>query len=110
MRRLSTNGVGKLSRSVELQRHTRSKPEDERIQLNSLNITVPDHLKLLSRNEFKNRTGETVLSYLEQTGFQFHQRCIEDHANWLSSNNTRGRNLRMKKLNLIFLIFRYQTT
>ena len=33
-----------------------------------------------------------------------------DQANWLSSNNTRGKNLRMKKLNLICLIFRYQTT
>ena len=35
---------------------------------------------------------------------------VGDQANWLSSNNTRGKNLRMKKLNLICLIFRYQTT
>ena len=55
--RLSTNGVGKLSRSVKLQQHTRSKPEDERIQFNSLNITVPGPLTILSRNEVNNRTG-----------------------------------------------------
>ena len=48
---------GKLSRSVELQQRTRSKPEDERIQHNPLNITVPDHLTLVSRNEVKNWTG-----------------------------------------------------
>ena len=54
--RLSTNGVGKISRSVELQQHTRSKPEDERVQLNSLNITEPGHLTK-SRNEVNNRTG-----------------------------------------------------
>ena len=35
---------------------------------------------------------------------------VGDQANWLSSNNTRGKNLRMKKLNLICLIFCYQTT
>ena len=35
---------------------------------------------------------------------------LENQANRLSSNNTRGKNLRMKKLNLICLIFRYQTT
>ena len=35
---------------------------------------------------------------------------MEDQANWLSSNNTSGKNLRMKKLNLICLIFCYQTT
>ena len=35
---------------------------------------------------------------------------VWDQANWLSSNNTRGKNLRMKKLNLICLILRYQTT
>ena len=70
MLRLSTNGVGKLSRSVELQQHTRSKPEIEKIQLNSLNITVPDHLTLLSRNENKNQTGRNNFDLLE--------------ANWLS--------------------------
>ena len=48
---------GKLSRSVELQQRTQSKPEDERIQLRPLNITVPDNLTLVSRNEFNNQTG-----------------------------------------------------
>ena len=70
MLRLSTNGVGKLRRSVKLQQHTRSKPEDERIQLNSFNITVPGHLTLLSRNEVNNRTGWNGFVLLE--------------ANWLS--------------------------
>ena len=64
------NGLGKLSRSVELQQHTRSKPDDERIQLNPLNITVPDHLTLVSRNEVKNQTGRNGFDTLE--------------ANWLS--------------------------
>ena len=68
--RLSTNGVGKFSRSVELQQHTWSKPEDGRTQLNSLKITVPDHLTLLSRNEVKNWTGRNSFDLLE--------------ANWLS--------------------------
>ena len=67
---LTTNGVGKISRSVELQKHTRSKSDDERIQLNSLKITVPDHLTLLSRNEVKIRTGRNNFDLLE--------------ANWLS--------------------------
>ena len=63
--RLSINGVGKLGRSVELQQLTRSKPEDERLQLNSLDITVPDHLTLLSRNKVNNRTGRNGFDLLE---------------------------------------------
>ena len=55
---------------VELQQHTRSKPEDERIQLDSLNITVPDHLTLRSRKESNNRTDRNSFDLLE--------------ANWLS--------------------------
>ena len=66
----STNGVGNLIRSVELQQHTRSKPEDERIQLNPFNITVPDYLALLSRSEVNNRT--------DKNGFDTHE------MNWLS--------------------------
>ena len=108
--RSSTNGLGKLRRSVELQQRTRSKPEDERIQLNSLNITVPDHLTLVSRNEVNNRTGRNGLDLLEAYWLSVSSMWVGDQANWLSSNNTRGKNLRMKKLNLICLIFCYQTT
>ena len=68
--RLNTNGVGKLSRSVELQQDTGNKPEDERIQLNLLNITVPNHIALLSRNEVDKRTGRNNYDLLK--------------ANWLS--------------------------
>ena len=70
MLRLSTNGVGKLGWSVELQQLTRSKPEDERTQLNSLNITVPGQITFLSRKESNNRTGRNGFDSLE--------------ANWLS--------------------------
>ena len=56
------------------------------------------------------RRAETALFYLKRTGFQFHHWWVGDQANWLSANNTRGKNLRMKKLNLICLIFCYQTT
>ena len=55
---------------VELQQHTRSKPEDERIQFNPLNITVSDYLTLLSPNDVINRTGKNGFDTLE--------------ANWLS--------------------------
>ena len=108
--RLSINGVGKLGRSVELQQLTRSKPEDERLQLNSLDITVPDHLTLLSRNKVNNRTGRNGFDLLEANVLSISPKVAGGSGNWLSSNNARGRNLRMKELNLICLIFRYQTT
>ena len=65
MLRLSTNGVEKIGRSVELPQPTRSKPADERIQPNSLNKIVPDHLTLVSRNEVINRTGRNGFNLLE---------------------------------------------
>ena len=62
---LSTNGVGEISRSVELQQHTRSKPQDEKTHASQLIITVLDHLTLLTRNEVNNRTGESGSDLLE---------------------------------------------
>ena len=62
---LSTNGVGEIIWSVELQQHTRSKSQDEKNQVSQLIITVPDHLTLLSRNEVNNRTGEIGSDTLE---------------------------------------------
>ena len=73
--RLSTNGVGNLSRSVVLQQPKRKNVDDEKTQLNPLTITitVPDQLKVLPRNEVKNRRAKTALILLKRTGFQFHK-------------------------------------
>ena len=74
--RLSTIGFGKLSRSDGHQQQTRRKPEDKIVQLNPLNITVPDHLTLTSRSEVNIRTrangfdtlGANWFSLLSQVG------------------------------------------
>ena len=99
--------VGKLGRSVELQQHTRSKPEDEKIQLNPLNITVPDHLILLSRNEINNRTARAALIHLKRSDFL--TLVGERSGKLVKFQNHTPRKPEDKKTELICLVFHYQT-
>ena len=100
---------GKLSRSVELQQRTRSKPEDERIQLNSLNITVPDRLTLVSRNEVNNRTGWNGLDLLEANWFLVSPMVGGWSGKLVKFQQHTRKKPEDEKFNWICLIFRYQT-
>ena len=87
-------------KSVEVQQHTRKKTEAEK-KLKIPDITLPDHLTKQLTQLIEKSMTKTVRTL-------FFTEWVRNQASRLKSNNTRGKNVKLKK-NLKYLVLHYQT-